>query len=324
MNSRTSSAGRRPSRGNYSMASFNCIRTHVLQAILLGTILTTAICPAQNERLEEVKKEYGFADWDRQPQMRNGFYFLALTFEHWKARDLFLNRRFITRTFSGKDQPDPRAAFTVEAFVADSVEEAHEVLIGWLASRAVPGTLPPMQKDSHPNHQSAVGNISYIAGEGGTKSSLFLVFTRGNIAVRMSGAHQRLYPKLDREMLLELALKIDSEILKRPAPPNQKPERPRILEFEFSSKEFAVGGSTRLVLKIEDPGLEDPAQKNFLTNLRLSGKAQAIVNRDKEGDWSLRFTDFGEMTVVLEVVSSIGTYTRQERKLNILRPLQRP
>ena len=315
----------RASRPSPQPATGPSCRPSLLRACLPGTgtffafltafafLFATLPASAKEGHFEAIKKLYGFDDWDRKVSVRNGFPVFELAFDGWKGRDLFLNGGVVTRTFTEKDKPGAPPAFVVETYVGDTVLEAHQWLLGWLASRSDSYTLQALQDENHPKHKDQFGNLALTTREGPAGSELAIVFVRGNIGIRISAAHRQAYPELDLDALLGLGKHIDQQIQSQDVlPEGKKPARPRILKLDLLKRPLRAGSREALEFQVEDP-----AGKDYLTKWKVGGSARGAVRKDKAGNWKLRAERDGKLVLTAEVISSLGTYARRDLKLEV-------
>ncbi len=211
----------------------------------------------------------------------------------------------VTRRF--RDAESRELAFHVELEVHETAREAHEVLLGWIASVSADKLVPTgLQLDLAAGDRSYVGP-SRVAED----RPLWFAFVRGNLAVRLTAHDPR---EGSAPALVDFARRIDDAFRAQEVLPAGVPlPRPKIEAFRCPQDECLEGTVLQLDLDVVDP-----AGRQFRPRFIIGGPGQGYVERGSDGRWRLFTTGPGEITLAVEVMGSTGTFTRSQQTLLVL------
>jgi len=254
---------------------------------------------------EKIAELYGFSSWPK-GEPRTG---LAndLALSGWTGVDLQAVDGHLTRRFK-RTEPETRAvSFVVESHVAQTPREAHQDLLGWLASLQSPQQRPVLRELG-----PAIGDVGYFSRSGAGPGALaWIAFVRGNVAVRVLAFDARQEPDLD---LAGVAREIDQALLATATVPRgTRIPRPVVRQLASEPGQVVAGERVRLKLEITDP-------HGGVPHLRwmLGGPGRGYVERGKDGELYLYTTAPGSMELKLVVTGSMGTTTRASVGLKVL------
>lgn len=194
------------------------------------------------------------------------------------------------------------AAFVLESRVADDAPGAQETLVDWLAGVQSAARMPSASEAGLP-----VGEAGFVGRSGARPGALaWVAFVRGNVAVRVVAHDAAATPTLE---LGAVARALDRAIQDTPAlARGARPARPALERFETAAR--AVAGE---VLPLTLTGVEQGTQLQW----RVGGSGQGYVERDRDGVWRLHTTGPGALTVVLDVIGSLGTVAQRTLELEV-------
>lgn len=215
------------------------------------------------------------------------------------GHDGLVTRRFLTAE-------DRKPSFQVELYVRDEAKAAHEDLLEWVASVSAKKLVPTGEQ-----LDMAVGDISFVGpSQRPDNRPLWIAFTRGNLAVRLSAQDLR---RPDAPDLVGITRRIDRGITSQKAlPAGVAVPRPVIEAFACSTTECTAGDLVALELDVVDPA-GGVARPSFV----VGGPAQGYVEMDSEGVWQLHTTGPGAMTLIVEVMGSNGTFDTRRVMLEV-------
>lgn len=265
--------------------------------VVLGQVDPTA------ERLRPARTLYEADKWPRGP-MRDGIPLGSLELEGWKGGPLRSNSGHLQRTFTAGDKAEK---IVIEAFVGDSVEQAHQQLLSWLAGRQ--STIPaPRAQD----RELKIGDVAYLGLAGvGNQTIGSIAYVRGNVAVRIRNADPGSHPNID---LSTVARSLDEKIAAREAlGDNAKPQAPTIEKLSPEKASVTAGEVVRLDVAVNDPQKGTPHLQWV-----VRGNGQGYVEPNQDNVWYLHTTGPGEISLALEVTGSTGTFASKETKISVL------
>ncbi len=266
--------------------------------------------PFQRSELElrhlaETRVRYAQPSW-RLGAVRAG---LAneLALPGWVAGALQSDEGLLTRSFRSAADAAAPDSFVLESRVEDSVQAAHERLLGWLAglqsAQRMPGTT---------ELGLFLGEAGFVGRSGaGPRALAWIAFVRGNVAVRLSAIDARREPELD---LAAIAASVDAAILAAPElEAGRAPAKPVIEELRTRRASIVAGTSLPLDLAVVDPARGRPHLQWV-----VGGPGQGYVEQASNGAWEFHPTGPGRVTLALEATGSTGTWTRREFALDVL------
>ncbi len=297
------------------------MRTHLslLAAAALSLLATTvsasSIAPRvaqdaperstlEQEHLARTRQRFGHAAWTK-GAIHAGLP-IELSFEGWAGQQLQSAQGRLTRPYAAASRPNAPAAFVIESVVADNVQAAHEQLVEWLASAQSPQRILAARELAH-----AVGDVAFVTRPAASDAALtWVAFVRGNVAVQ---ARLLWSPQVAHPDLRELTQRIDQLILKTPlVEAGAAPAKPLVRAFSVARAEAQAGEVLDLTVDVLDPAGGAPHLEWVIT-----GPGQGYVERSDSGVWQFHSTGPGEVTLALEVTSSLGTFATAEVALTL-------
>jgi len=247
----------------------------------------------------EVRERYAAASWPRVARRAGLTRDLALS--GFVAGELDARSGRLTRTYARVPESggEPIPAFVLESTVADSVERAHQTLLGWLAGVQSQQTMPSTRELG-----LAIGDVGFVGPSGAAREALaWIAFARGNVAVRVSAFDAARTPDLD---LAGIALLVDGAVQDAPAlAEGATLPRPLIPTLAAEREALTAGDRTRLDVVVLDPTGGEPHLVWDLT-----GEGQGYVERRADGFY-LFSTGAGAIEVALEATGTRGTVARR-------------
>lgn len=254
---------------------------------------------------DEVRTRYAQARWTR-GEPRTGLA-TDLALPGWVAGQPQSERGLLTRTFRRADEPEGAPAFVLETRVADSLAEAQELLVIWLAGVQSGEAMPSAAEVG-----LTLGDAAFVGRSGAGPAALaWIAFVRGNVAVRVLACDAPRTPDLDLGALAGL---VDQAILRAPRlAAGSVPARPEVRFRNAPRAVLVAGGTLRLDISVTDPAGGAPHLEWV-----VGGPGQGYVERAADGAWELHTTGPGALTLALEVTGSTGTWSRQTLDLSVL------
>jgi len=232
----------------------------------------------------------------------------ALALSGFTAGPLASAEGLVTRElFHAGSLADAPASAVLETRVADTVADARELLIEWLAGLQSATPAPPASEVG-----LAIGDVAYVGRAGAGPNALaWIAFVRGNVAVRVSACDPVREPALD---LGALATEVDQAIGRAPAlETGRLPARPLIATLAASPTSVVAGTAVILEVSVADPAGGAPHLQWV-----VGGPGQGYVELGRDGVLRLHTTGSGAIALALEVTGSTGTWTRREIALDVL------
>jgi hypothetical protein len=274
-------------------------------ALSLGAHPAAAQQPFERSSLEqrhraEVRVRYAQSSWPRGGVQRG--LPTALKLDGWSTEDVQSERGLLTRSFR-RAETDEAAAFVLETFVADSVEQAQERLLDWLASAQALQRAPSTRESG-----LLIGDIGFVGRRGTDAAGLaWIAFVRGNAAVRVRACQD---PSESTRVLdlAAIARAVDREAIEAPLQEDgAPPPKPQIRSFTSTRSAARAGEALQLELDIVDPDGAVPHLQWV-----IGGPGQGYVERSKAGVWEFHTTGPGAATLRVEVTGSNGTFAQAE------------
>jgi hypothetical protein len=244
---------------------------------------------------------YKADEWAR-GELRDGFPLGSLELEGWKGGQLRSDKGHLQRKFTATDKSESPSAFVVEALVGNSTDDAQKQLLVWLAGRQAPEPAASAQE-----RDLNIGDVGYLGLAGPRRDTIaWLAFVRGNVAVRIRNANFRANPELD---LGAIARTLDESISQRSS---AEPGVPTIEKLSSDKRQVRAGDVVRL-----DVAVADPAGGMPHIHWVVGGTGQGYVEADQDNTWYLHTTGAGDISLVLEVTGSTGTFAEKEIKISV-------
>ncbi|MAF66196.1 MAG: hypothetical protein CMJ84_11135 [Planctomycetes bacterium] len=256
---------------------------------------------AKDPRLAEVRALYGRDRWPSGSR-RAGFDLGAAVLEGYAGARPAGLEGLVTRRFQGTRKGD--RGFVVELRVGDTVAEAQEQLLSWLASASTPERVPRARELG-----VGVGELGFVGrSRYGDDHPEWIAFVRGNVALRIVARDLR---SAGRPRLGAVARALDLGVAAgRLLEPDEVVEHPLITRLACARGRAVAGERLRIEVAAEDPlgGIV-----RFFWH--LSGPATGYMERDEQGAWWLHTTGPGELKLTAVAVGSGGTFTRRSLAL---------
>lgn len=256
------------------------------------------------QHFESVRERYEQASWPASAP-RDGLP-IDVQLAGWRAGPLQAEAGYLARSFWPAASTSEAPTFVVESFVADSTDEAHDLVVTWLAGIQSPRRMPTAHELGF-----EVGDVAFVGPSGaGPQAIAWIGFARANVAVRVMAFDPRANPALD---LAGVARAIDAQILARePLPPGAAIPRPGVTALAAPAYTAVAGDRIRLEVAITDP-------RGGAPHLRWSvaGPGQGYVEHGADGAWYLHTTGPGSIELELEVTASTGTVARRSIELQL-------
>ncbi len=272
--------------------------------LLAGALGAQATEPTER-MLATARSNYTPEFW-KTGQMRDGFPLASLELAGFRGGALRSDHGHMSRSFFPADAPaDAPPAFLVEALVADSVPEAQDALLLWLAGLSSADLAP---RDS--DRDLSFGEVGFVGPSGaGAKAFSWIAFVRGNVAVRVVSFDPRATPDLD---LAAPTKAIDTGISARaPLALGAPVPKPEIAKLTVEKKAVVAGEAVKLDFTVVDPAGGQPHLA-----WDVGGSGQGYVEERDEG-WFLFTTGPGAIELSLEVTGSTGTYAEKAVELSV-------
>ncbi len=250
--------------------------------------------PLLAEHIRAVREQYRVETWP-QGRLRDGLTLGTLALPGWEGEALRARSGWLTRGFRAPSES--AATFVVEARVGASAQEAHEVLVTWLAGMSSTRPAPDTR-----GHGRPVGDAGYIGFSGAARGAVsWVAFVRGNVAVRVTSRDPRRTPELD---VIGLAQRLDQTVLARTAlAPGASLPRPAIVEF--SAPESAAGPAPiPLDVRVVGSDAQD-VHRHWI----VAGTGQGYVEQAETGAWRFHPTGPGRVDLTQEATGATGTFT---------------
>lgn len=264
---------------------------------MLFPLLFVAAAPAAQrspgitgQRLAQAAERYGSVSWPAGPA-RNGLPVMSLSFDGFDGGPVdFSPGAPVIRRFADGEGVD---RFLVEVTVRETAGEARTVLLEYLASVSSSHKVPTLASLG-----IVAGDVGYV-GRAPEKRISWIVFLRGNIAVRVACLDPRAVPHPE---MGRIAVAIDRQILNRPAL-SPRDETHRItLGAIVPARPACRAGE---VLTLELP-LVDEAGAPVAVRWMVGGAGQGYVERNSSGTWQLHTTKEGTIDLACHVLGPNG------------------
>jgi hypothetical protein len=261
---------------------------------------------APDAGLEQARKTYRATEWPRGVRYQ-GFVLGQFALPGLTGREPECLPPAPVQRHYGDDQGRDRVR--IEYYLEDTAAQAHERLLGWLATRSNTDPAPTAASQG-----VIVGDVGY-AGRSGTGAGRFarLAFTRGNLAFRVLDLAPATTPPLD---LGSIALALDAASQKAAplAATATVPARPRIARFAPARSRCLAGEVVPVDLEIEDPASGRPLVQWIVGGL---DQGQGYLQQDAGGRWQLHTTGKGPLVLTVCVVASTGSVASRSCELVI-------
>lgn len=272
-------------------------------ALVPIVLLLSAPAGAADARLDAAREKYAPSTWQAGP-LRDGFVLGAFCPEGFIGKPVEpAVDGVVTRTYrDGRGGP----GFAVEVQASDSVDQARERLLGWLAFVSAPGKRPTAASRGLP-----VGDAGFV-GPSGSAAGRFswITFLRGNVAVRLVDLDPTRSPAPD---LAGIARELDRALLAAPElAPGARLTRPRVRTLVPATGSVVAGTSLALVVDVEDP------TGTPTLSWVVGGSGQGYVEADGAGGFSLHTTGPGSISLTLEVTGANGSTESRESGIEVL------
>ena len=254
-------------------------------------------------QIEAARKIYKPESWPESAR-HAGFDLGRLTVPGYVGEAVHGSQGLVTRRFLAERDEEP--SFTVELYVQDEVKNSHENLLEWVASVSAAKLVPRGEQ-----LDMAVGDISFVGpSQRPDNRPLWIAFARGNLALRLSAQDLR---RPEAPDLVAIARSIDRRIAAQEVlAAGIAVPRPVIEAFGCEVAVCTAGDVLGLELETVDPG-----QREAVPHFVIGGPALGYVERDAEGAWRLHTTGPGEMTLMVEVMGSTGTFATRQLELKV-------
>ncbi len=183
--------------------------TNILTSLTLCLVAAPSFAQTGEQQSElarrhyaQVRTKYDAAKWTR-GERREGLS-VDLELEGLVADALRGDKGFLTRTY--RHEGAERPSLVVESLVARSAQDAHEMLVTWLAGLQSTGKMPSARELG-----VLAGDEGFVGRSGAAPGAIaWIAFVRGNVAVRVTAFDPMREPALD---MARAAHEIDVAIL---------------------------------------------------------------------------------------------------------------
>ncbi len=257
------------------------------------------------EHSRVVGELYRNRSWPR-GELRDGIPLAALALDGWIGGELQSDAGLLSRPYFRAGNESQSPSFVVEARVADTVDETHGTLLGWLAGLSTDRKMPEVREWNVP-----AGEVGFLGPAGaGPRAISWIAFVRGNVAIRVLAVDPQSDPELD---MGSIARSLDAAILaRRPLPAGALPGRPVITRFTPAKTSVVAGERIRL-----DVATNDPDGGRAHLEWIVGGPGQGYVEAAPNGSFVLHTTGPGKLTLTLAVTGSTGTFARRSVDITV-------